>query len=45
MPAAHPQPGEPAPDVTLTDDTDKTVQLSDFWNQRLTVLLFVRHFG
>lgn len=45
MPVAHPQPGEVAPDVTLTDDTGATVQLSEFWSRRPTVLLFVRHFG
>jgi peroxiredoxin len=37
--------GESAPDLLLTNDERQTVRLSDLWQQRPLVLLFVRHFG
>jgi peroxiredoxin len=38
-------PGDDAPNLTLTDDEGRSVRLSDLWQQRPLVLLFVRHFG
>ncbi|HZL87403.1 MAG TPA: hypothetical protein VFB96_03425 [Pirellulaceae bacterium] len=38
-------PGDAAPDLTLLGDEGGPVRLSDLWQQRPLVLLFVRHFG
>lgn len=42
-----PQPGDPAPDLTLRDETGSAVRLSDLWSRapRGLALIFVRHFG
>lgn len=42
-----PQPGDPAPDLTLRDETGTEVRLSDLWSRapRGLALIFVRHFG
>lgn len=37
--------GDAAPDLALLDDTSQSLRLSDLWQQRPLVLLFVRHFG
>lgn len=34
-----------APDVTLRDEDGADAQLSTYWQQQPTVLVFVRHFG
>jgi hypothetical protein len=34
-----------AADVTLADTAGQPVRLSDFWRERPTVFLFLRHFG
>ena len=43
--AVPPQAGDPAPDVTLRDETDRPVLLSSLWRDRPAVLLFWRHWG
>lgn len=42
-----PQPGDPAPDLTLRDETGTALRLSDLWGRapRGLALIFVRHFG
>ena len=37
--------GEPAPDAVFTRADLGFVRLSDFWRERPTILLFLRHFG
>jgi peroxiredoxin len=37
--------GEPAPDVTLLDESGKKVTLVSFWQEKPTLLVFLRHFG
>ena len=40
-----PQIGDPAPDLELPDTTGKRRRLSEFWQTRPALLLFLRHFG
>ena len=35
----------PCPDATLRHDARGEVQLSDYWQEGVTVFLFLRHFG
>lgn len=37
--------GSPAPDAACSDTGGGVVRLSDFWRDRPTVFLFLRHFG
>ena len=37
--------GEQAPDASFLTADRQVVNLSDFWQQRTTVFLFLRHFG
>ena len=37
--------GDPAPDVTLPDDSAAATSLSILWSERPLVLLFIRHLG
>ena len=37
--------GNPAPDFTIPDHSDRPVRLADCWSERPLVLLFLRHFG
>jgi len=37
--------GDPAPDVTVPDQTGRPVRLGDCWAEKPLVLLFLRHFG
>lgn len=37
--------GDAAPDGILRDEDGGDAQLSTYWQQRPTVLVFVRHFG
>jgi peroxiredoxin len=39
------QPGDPAPDLALPDESGQFTRLSDFWRDRRTLLVFLRHFG
>lgn len=32
-------------DLTVIDDESKEIPLSEFWQKRTAVLVFVRHFG
>jgi peroxiredoxin len=34
-----------APDLTVTLLDDSTIRLSEFWQERPLVLVFLRHFG
>jgi peroxiredoxin len=43
--AIAPDLGHAAPDTALTDGTGRARRLSDFWRERPTILLFLRHFG
>ncbi len=40
-----PQIGDPAPDFELPDTMGKRRRLSEFWQTRPALLLFLRHFG
>ena len=37
--------GAPAPDAAFTGAGGAAVRLSDFWRDKPTILLFLRHFG
>ena len=37
--------GDPAPDMTLPDDSGTQTSLSSLWSERPLVLLFIRHLG
>ncbi len=37
--------GDPAPDMTLADDSGQQISLSSLWSQQSLVLLFIRHLG
>ncbi len=37
--------GDPAPDVTLPDDSGIQTSLSSLWSERPLALLFIRHLG
>jgi peroxiredoxin len=37
--------GAPAPDAAFTAADGAVVHLSDFWREKPTILLFLRHFG
>lgn len=45
MDAAAVALGHTAPDTALTDSAGRARRLSDFWRDRPTILLFLRHFG
>jgi peroxiredoxin len=47
QPGVHPIPriGDRAPDAALTDTNGFAVNLSYFWRERPTVVVFLRHFG
>ena len=42
---AGPQPGDPAPDVTLLESGLREVALSSYWQSRPAVAVFLRYFG
>jgi len=37
--------GQAAPDVAFASRDGGVVRLSDFWREKPTILLFLRHFG
>ncbi len=37
--------GDPAPDMTLPDDSGMQTSLSGLWSERPLALLFIRHLG
>jgi cytochrome oxidase Cu insertion factor (SCO1/SenC/PrrC family) len=37
--------GEAAPDVTLLDENGQQVRLASLWQQKPTLLTFIRHYG
>lgn len=37
--------GDAAPDITLRDEDGGDAQLSEYWQQQPTTLVFVRHYG
>jgi peroxiredoxin len=39
------QPGDPAPDLELLDQSGDLRRLSEFWQDRVALLIFWRHFG
>jgi peroxiredoxin len=45
MPGAALRPGDPAPDLTVTDATGEQLALSSLWQDQPLVLAFLRHYG
>lgn len=43
--APHLKPGDKAPDIRLLDIHGQSVQLGTFWQNGLTLMSFLRHFG
>jgi len=43
--ALPPQVGDPAPDLELPDTSGRKRRLSDFWQAKPALVLFLRHFG
>lgn len=39
------QSGDAAPDIILPDQDGRERALADFWRERPTLLVFLRHFG
>jgi peroxiredoxin len=37
--------GEAAPDITLLDENGQQIQLASLWQQKPTLLTFIRHYG
>jgi peroxiredoxin len=36
---------QPAPDLTLLNEAGQKINLSAFWQEKPTLLVFLRHFG
>src|SRR5947208_14568988 len=43
--ALPPQVGDPAPELELPDTSGRKRRLSDFWQAKPALILFLRHFG
>jgi hypothetical protein len=45
MPESILHPGDPAPDLTVTDSAGAQLTLSSLWAEQPLVLAFLRHYG
>jgi hypothetical protein len=45
MPDVTLHPGDPAPDLTVTDAAGVQLALSSLWQERPLLLAFLRHYG
>lgn len=41
----HLKPGDPAPDITVSDIHGAPAQLAAYWTNGPTLVTFLRHFG
>jgi peroxiredoxin len=45
MPDLTLRPGDPAPDLSVTDQSGEQLALSSLWQGRPLLLAFLRHYG